>query len=463
MNNKLSLKSIPIPLFLIIVILFICTVFCSLGTAERTSPLIIDHTSINLSEIPNEWIDYAQEEIKWHYSHTSHGGQLTTGLQRIEDIDPTYSYVLSTSNLPTEVDALCIKDGMTPIRDVYNTPDDYFSSDWLRPYYVQDLLNLPEYEPITVSSFCFCTQMNSYSEATVNAYLQAMANLEEDNPEISFVYFTGNAQTGPGNHYNQDLDQGYNRYLRNEQIRNYCQVNNKILFDFADIDCWWYNITSEEWELATYEYWNGTSYVTVPFEHPHYNVNQAAHTSYENCENKGKAVWYLMAKLAGWNTTEGVIDINQHMFDRGFPIRHTWDGDWGAAQNFSPTLSVISQVDVYLRKFGTPEFDLTIELRENHPEGVLLDTIVFSADEVESSWMWLTVNCSDIPVASGTDYFIVLPPAPSGVSTSFGYEWGYAFGDQYQPGSFWFTRDGGGLWRDLPTMYDFTFRTYGIE
>lgn len=63
----------------------------------------------------------------------------------------------------------------------------------------------------------------------------------------------------------------------------------------------------------------------------------------------------------------------------------------------------------------------------------------------------------------GTDYLIVCPPAPSGVTTSFGYEWGYAWGDQYQPGSFWFTRDGGGLWRDLPTMYEFTFRTYGYD
>ena len=58
------------------------------------------------------------------------------------------------------------------------------------------------------------------------------------------------------------------------------------------------------------------------------------------------------------------------------------------------------------------------------------------------------------------EYFIVLPPAPSGVTTSFGYEWGYAFGDQYDRGSFWFTRNGGELWRDLPTMYDFVFRTY---
>jgi len=161
--------------------------------------------------------------------------------------------------------------------------------------------------------------------------------------------------------------------------------------------------------------------------------------------------------------TTPLEDVNQSAFDRGFPIRHTLDGDWGAAQDFTPTMSYIPQVDIYLRKFGTPEFDLTVQLRENDPEGTLLDSIVFPVGEIESSWMWLTVDFSDTVVTSGTDYFIVLPPAPSGVSTSFGYEWGYAFGNQYDGGSFWFTRDGGGLWRDLPTMYDFTFITYGLD
>lgn len=157
-----------------------------------------------------------------------------------------------------------------------------------------------------------------------------------------------------------------------------------------------------------------------------------------------------------------VIDVNQTMVDRGFPIRHAIDGDWGAAQNFTPTVSVITSSEIYLRKFGVPEFDLIIEIRESSPIGSLLDTIEFDAENVSSSWEWLFFNISNITVNPGTDYFIVIPPAPSGVTTSFGYEWGYALGDQYPDGSFWFTRDGGDLWRDLPDTYEFTFTTYGI-
>ena len=306
MRNKKS------SVFKILIVLSMIFTMFVLGRSpvKAAEPLIIDHTCTDLSRILDDAIDTVQEVIKWHYSHTSHGGQLTTGLIRIESSDSKYNINRSTGSLPTEKGALCIKDGMTPIRDTYNTPDDYFSSDWLRPYYAQQLLDLTDYAAVNVSAFCWCCQMNSYSEGTVGSYLQAMSNLENDNPDITFIYFTGNAQTGPENHYNQNLAQGYNRYLRNEQIRNYCVANNKVLFDFADIDCWWYNESTEEWEQSTYEYWNGSENVTVPYEHPHYNYNEAAHTSYENCENKGKAVWWMMARLSGWNPDECSCDLN---------------------------------------------------------------------------------------------------------------------------------------------------------
>ena len=157
-----------------------------------------------------------------------------------------------------------------------------------------------------------------------------------------------------------------------------------------------------------------------------------------------------------------IIDINQSSFDRGFPIRHALDGDWAGAQDFAPSMGLICGVDLFVRSFGTPEFDLVVELRSDGPEGVLLDSVVFTPGEVGSSWSWLSVDFEDVTVTAGTDYFIVCPPAPGGVSSSFGYEWGYAFGDQYDDGSFWFTRDGGNLWRDLPDNYEFVFKTYGI-
>jgi len=160
----------------------------------------------------------------------------------------------------------------------------------------------------------------------------------------------------------------------------------------------------------------------------------------------------------------GELEINQSIQDRGFPIRHALDGDWAGAQDWLPiATSTITKCEIFLRKFGTPEFNLTVELRTDGPEGPLLDTLVFQVADVSTTWNWFELDFADIPVSPETQYFIVCPPAPSGVATSFGYEWGYAFGNQYDDGSFWFTRDGGNLWRDLPTMYEMTFRTYGFS
>ena len=157
-----------------------------------------------------------------------------------------------------------------------------------------------------------------------------------------------------------------------------------------------------------------------------------------------------------------VLDIEQDVFSNyGFPIRHAIDGDWAGAQSFIPTVSKITKVEIYLRKFGIPEFDLTVELREDDPEGTLLDSITFPQSNVPSSWTWFEIDFDDETVTPNTDYLIVIPPPPSGITTSFGYEWGYAFGNQYDDGAFWFTRDGGDIWRDLPAMYEFVFKTYG--
>lgn len=287
----------------IILAVFIILFFSSPNVfADRTSPLIIDHAATDVSQIPENWIEQAKSQMKWHYAHTSHGGQLTTGLDRIENQNSTLSYSRSTSDLPTTAGALCILDGMSPIGDAYITPNEYFSDNWDAPYHANTLLNRSEYAGrINVSAFSWCTQMNySGYDTLVDDYLQAMTNLEQANPGVTFIYLTGNAQCGPDNHYCSDLDGGYRRYVRNEQIRAYCRNNNKVLFDFADIDSWWLNTETSQWEQATYEYQVGDQTINVPYEHPHYNLNQAAHTSFENCENKGKAVWHLMARLAGW-------------------------------------------------------------------------------------------------------------------------------------------------------------------
>ena len=259
-------------------VMFATTIVYSWNT-----PLIIDHTCTDLSQIPAEWIDSVQANLRLHYAHTSHGGQLTTGLSRIETADATYSVARQSSNLPTETSAFRIFDGQE--HDTYITPAEY----WGTTAGMNDTRDVLNNNPtINVSMWSWCCQLTGYSEAQVNAYLDSITTLETEFPDVIFIYMTCNSQaTGGG---------GYNRYMRNQQIRQYCNANNKVLFDFGDLDSWWYNPDSLKWEFASYTH----SDSTVPVEHSHFDGNEAGHTTYESCEQKGKAVWWMMAKLTGW-------------------------------------------------------------------------------------------------------------------------------------------------------------------
>ena len=130
--------------------------------------------------------------------------------------------------------------------------------------------------------------MDYYDESQVQAYIDSMSVLEDEFSGVTFVYMTGNAQnTG---------SEGYNRYLRNQQIRLFCENNSKILYDFADLDAWWYNSSTSLWEQNTYS-WSGDD---IPVEHEQFNGDEAGHTTFASCRQKGRAVWWMLAMIDGW-------------------------------------------------------------------------------------------------------------------------------------------------------------------
>lgn len=238
----------------------------------------VDHNCTLLSAIPQSWIENGQSDIKLLYAHTSHGGQLTEGLSRIERGDSFYSVAIGYSELPTETGALCIFDGQ--LGDTYIGPEMFWET--------AEGMNmtravLDQNQEINVCMWCWCGQLDYYGAGEVQNYLDAIEILRSEYPDVVFVYMTGNTQS--------EGEEGYNRSQCNNQIRAYCEDNNRTLYDFADIDCWYHGVQN------TYS----VQSAAIPSEHPQYHGEQAGHSTHESCKNKGVALWCLMALIAGWN------------------------------------------------------------------------------------------------------------------------------------------------------------------
>jgi len=180
--------------------------------------IIANHSIAKLSIIPNEWIDSAKAKLHIAYGHTSHGSQLITGMEGLEIWKGSkYAFNDGGSN-----GALDINDYAFPGASDLGNPDRTSWESATRNY-----LNNPANNDVNVVIWSWCGQVSSAGESDINTYLNLMSGLESDYPNVKFVYMTGHLDgTGVGGNLNQ----------RNEQIRNYCLTNGKILFDFNDIE-----------------------------------------------------------------------------------------------------------------------------------------------------------------------------------------------------------------------------------
>jgi len=250
-----------------------------IGTANRSGPIIIDHRDIDLSKVPESYITSAKSTFKIAYGHTSHGSQITTGMDMLKSSSGLYNFD---------------SDGGTGVL-YYNESllSGDLGSDWEAQ--TRALLNRAGND-INMVMWSWCGQLSSMSVEEVNAYLSAMDQLEKDFPNVTFVYITGHLDgTGTVGTLNRN----------NETIRTFAKTYSKVLFDFADIESYdpAGNYFLDLGANDNNDYSDGNwaqNWCAINPGSALCAINSCAHSQSLNCNLKGRAFWWMMARLAGW-------------------------------------------------------------------------------------------------------------------------------------------------------------------
>lgn len=268
-----------------------------------TTGFIINHACCDLSRIPTSWIDSAQQNLRIGYSHTSHGSQLITGISAISNtLGGSYNFSISWWGAETGYFMNDLWANDAGGADLGHDGD----LDWRDA--TREMLNRSGNDR-NVVMWSWCGGVSDNSSSGIQTYLNAMNALESEYPNVTFVYMTGHLD-GSGN--------DGNLHQRNEQIRQYCRDNNKVLFDFADIES--YDPDMNQNYCAMYandncDYdSNGDGSQDRNWAMDWYNANsssqlgsissycdECAHSQHLNCVLKGVAFWWMAARIAGWD------------------------------------------------------------------------------------------------------------------------------------------------------------------
>ncbi len=199
----------------------LCVLVGQAYCGDPNESFVVDHTAVQeFDKIPAYWLDKAKE-LTFHYGCTSHGSQLLAGMLYIEEyIDPKYSVAMLTYQespvLPPVEDPSAFR-----VTQQGAQPQHYWDSE----EGVANTMTFAESGLYGYSMWSWSGQVHYIPTDYIQLYLDTMDMFEELYPDMRFIYMTGHAE-------NVDPEQIVNTGL----IREHCRTNNKILYDFEDIE-----------------------------------------------------------------------------------------------------------------------------------------------------------------------------------------------------------------------------------
>ncbi|MCK9269924.1 MAG: hypothetical protein WC271_08860 [Bacteroidales bacterium] len=387
--------------------------FISCLTTLHAQPIIANHEHIHRTDIPTAWIEAAKSELRIWYGHTSHGSQITTGMNNLHGhVGDLFGYNSAGSS------------GFLSYQEVYGDLGHNGDLGW--EVMTREQLNDPANDR-NVVMWSWCGGVSDNTVQGINIYLNAMNQLELDFPDVQFVYMTGH----------RDIWADANLKARNQQIRDYCLAYDKILFDFADIEsydpigsyyeyahdnCDFYDANLNllgNWASEYCSQYPGSEYCWDCY---------CSHSEAANCNMKGAAAWWMYAKMAGWNDTQSLI------------IPEGWSGistcfvpaNTSIEDMFAPVLDDLVILHNSTGVFW-PEMDINTLGNWDYTSGYLIKlsadvNLTLEGSEVENKtialqqgWNLMPVlcaegmMCSDILLQLGDDLLIITEPAGTNV------------------------------------------------
>ncbi len=284
--------------------------------------LIIDHNCINLGTIPVNWIDTAKNKLHIADDHTSHGSQLITGMEALRDLD--------LSNLAgSKGDIYDWRDGAAEgtldLDDNFTTVDDLGYEETWAPA-IREYLNAAANAEVNVVMWSWCNiyghDIDKYltnMEALISQYGVDGTKIKDGTRTVpvTFAFMTG--------HTNAGSTENEWTFEANKKIRQHCLDNERVLFDFFDIESYDPDgnyFRDGEANQSNYGTYNGLKDLD---DNCSYNLDgggrgnwasewrnahqenidwydcYSAHSDALNANMKAYAAWWLWAILAGWS------------------------------------------------------------------------------------------------------------------------------------------------------------------
>ena len=270
------------------------------------SAIIIDHHNTKLANIPPEWIIAAKQNLHIAYGTTSHGSQLPYGMTGLVDWKGDF-YAWNKGGTNSALDLREFSGSSFGYPEVSTVAYDLGNPNYTA-WAAATRQYLAIHPEINVVIWSWCAHMATGDASVIQNYLNLMAALESDFPNVKFIYMTGKTIGG----YWGDEDGGaYYHYRRAKEIREHCLKNNRILYDFADIESWdpddnWYGDKLVNCDCS---YDSDGDYVqdrNWAIEWQNANPGEwydcySAHSQPLNANLKAYAAWHLWARLAGWD------------------------------------------------------------------------------------------------------------------------------------------------------------------